>query len=281
MNQDQIINFLLTLDAGAEPFTLILSGKASKKVNGLYHPDKREIVLHNKNFKSDGELLYTAIHEFAHHLHFTRSPVPVGSRYHTAEFRRIFHRLLRTAEEKGLWSNSYNQHPDLQKLTLEIREKLRKISGETALKLGQAIRSAFTLCEKYGIPFADYVERVLQFDQAAAQTLMTLPLIEAPAELGYENLKLIASQRDPEVQRQMAESLSAGGSRDLAREAAERVRSGLKSADGLNAADSSDDSDNTLPQAEARERLLKEKQRLERTIQSLTLRLEAINKKLQ
>ncbi|MDR1894854.1 MAG: hypothetical protein LBQ61_09260 [Spirochaetales bacterium] len=271
MNQEQITTFLLSLDPEAEPFTLILSGKASKKVNGLYHPDKREIVLHNKNFTSDGELLYTAIHEFAHHLHFTRSRTPVGPRAHTAAFRRILHRLLSAAEEKGLWSNPYSQFPDLDKLTREIREKLLKASGETAVKLGEALRTALGLCQKHGIPFADYVERVLQFDGSAARTFMTLPLLQAPAALGSENLKLIASRRNPQVQQRLAESLGRGLSRDLAREAAEEAQ---------------DREEKTPPpppageEGAARERLLKEKQRLERTIRDLSLKLAALNRRL-
>ena len=70
MNQDQTKALLLQLEPQAPAFELIFSGKSSKKVNGLYKPETREILLHNKNFASDEELIYTAIHEFAHHLHF-------------------------------------------------------------------------------------------------------------------------------------------------------------------------------------------------------------------
>ncbi|MCK4514270.1 MAG: hypothetical protein KAU31_03380, partial [Spirochaetaceae bacterium] len=71
MNQDQVKEQLLRLEDDTEEFFLIFSGKRSKKANGLYHPDTREIILHNRNFESDTALMYTAIHEFAHHIHFT------------------------------------------------------------------------------------------------------------------------------------------------------------------------------------------------------------------
>ena len=67
MNQDQLADKLRTL-ADVPPFTLVFSGKKSKKVDGLYKPAEREILIHNKNMSGDSDLIYTAIHEFAHHI---------------------------------------------------------------------------------------------------------------------------------------------------------------------------------------------------------------------
>ncbi|MBP5449726.1 MAG: hypothetical protein J6Y01_06370, partial [Spirochaetales bacterium] len=78
MNQDQIKAKLCEIMKPDVDFTLVLSGKASKKVNGLYYPEKKEIVLHNRNFdRADGTvddnlMMYTAIHEFAHHIRAIR-----------------------------------------------------------------------------------------------------------------------------------------------------------------------------------------------------------------
>jgi Zn-dependent peptidase ImmA (M78 family) len=66
MNQDQVKEKLLKLHDCTEDFIVIFSGKKSKKVNGLYKPDKREIIIHNRNLDNDNLLLYTAIHELAH-----------------------------------------------------------------------------------------------------------------------------------------------------------------------------------------------------------------------
>jgi len=62
MNQDQVKELLLTLDKNVPDFSVIFSGKMSGKVDGLYYPDRREIIIHNKNFEEDGQLIYTAIH---------------------------------------------------------------------------------------------------------------------------------------------------------------------------------------------------------------------------
>ena len=68
MNNDQIKEILLSIEETDIDFTVTMSGKESKKVNGLYKPDNHEIILHNLNFKSDNQLIYTAIHEYTHHL---------------------------------------------------------------------------------------------------------------------------------------------------------------------------------------------------------------------
>ncbi|MGP1510875.1 MAG: hypothetical protein ACTTIU_10140, partial [Treponema lecithinolyticum] len=67
MNCEQVKNILLSIENTDLDFEMIFSGKESKKVNGLYKPETREIILHNKNFKTDNQLVYTAIHEYTHH----------------------------------------------------------------------------------------------------------------------------------------------------------------------------------------------------------------------
>ena len=48
MNQDQLKTKLDEYTENKD-FTVIFSGKTSKKVDGLYHPEKQEIIIHNKN----------------------------------------------------------------------------------------------------------------------------------------------------------------------------------------------------------------------------------------
>ena len=68
MNRDQIKELLLSLENTDLDFEVIFSGKSSKKVNGLYKCETREIVLHNKNFNTDNQLIYTAIYEYTHQM---------------------------------------------------------------------------------------------------------------------------------------------------------------------------------------------------------------------
>ena len=80
MNQSQIKDLLLRLEEDVEEFSVIFSGKKSLKVDGLYKPESREIIIHNKNTEDQNAIFYTSVHEFAHHIHVTKSVVPVSRR---------------------------------------------------------------------------------------------------------------------------------------------------------------------------------------------------------
>jgi hypothetical protein len=257
MNQDQVKEILLQLNDDVEEFLLIFSGKSSKKVNGLYVPDNREIIIHNKNFENDNLLLYTAIHEFAHHVHITGSPVPIGPRAHTIEFRQIFHELLNIAERKGFVRNVFEIDQDLAVLTEAIKKKMIGPQGELAKQLGQAFVQAQELCTKKGYRFEDYIERVLQFDTTTARTLIKANSYGLPPELGYENMKLVASVGDPDNRDNVQKSLMEGFSRDTAKSIIKKK----------------EDEDPVV-------KLMKEKKRVEKTINSLQAKLDQINQNL-
>ena len=258
MNQDQVKEILLQLNEDVEEFFVIFSGKSSKKVNGLYHPDTREIILHNKNFENEMLLLYTAIHEFAHHVHITQSPIPVGSRAHTIEFRRIFHDLLNIAEQKGVIRNVFEADRDFAVLTEAIKKNMIGPQGELARKLGESFLQAQALCEQKGYRFEDYIERVLQFDTSTARTLMKANNYNLPASLGYENMKLVASVADADNREELQASILAGNSRDTAKFTIKKP----------------EDQDPMT-------KLIKEKKRIEKTIDSLTKKLEQVNMNLE
>ena len=102
MDPNGVKEALLGLEDCGADFSVVFSGKASKKVNGLYKPYSREIVLHNRNFENDNQLMYTAVHEYAHHIQYTAAGGELSPRHHTAEFWACFHGLLKKAEEAGL-----------------------------------------------------------------------------------------------------------------------------------------------------------------------------------
>ena len=109
MNRDQIKELLLSLENTDLDFEVIFSGKSSKKVNGLYKCETREIILHNKNFNTDNQLIYTAIHEYTHHLLYEAEAAQNGglkprkyAKAHGNAFWAKFHSLLEIAEKKGL-----------------------------------------------------------------------------------------------------------------------------------------------------------------------------------
>ncbi len=260
MNQDQVKQQLLRLDPEVEDFSVILSGKRSRKVNGLYYPETREIILHNRNFESDNELMYTAVHEFAHHVHFTRSPVPVGSRPHTVEFRRILHELLERAESLGVYHNIFDTNPEFVALTERIRTQYLSAGGHIMKEFGRALAEAQQLCAKHQMRFDDYVERVLQLHTRNAASLIRMHTYDVPEQVGYENMKLLAGVADPEKRQQATEAFTSGRSRD-------EVTTLLRSP--------ADNDQDPLT------RLERERQRIQRTISSLQQKLEDLDRRVE
>ncbi len=258
MNQDQVKEKLLILDDTVADFTVILSGKESKKVDGLYYPDSREIIIHNKNFNDDNQLIYTAIHEFAHHLHHTRSAVPVSSRAHTNRFWDIFHKLLIHAEEKGIYNNIFRQEKRFIDLTDNIKSKYLSVNGNLMKELGGLLEKAHALCEELNVSYDDYVDRELLLHRNTARLLMKINAMNINPAIGYENMKTVASIKDDFARGRAEEAFAEGMSPDMVK--AEYA--------------SRDKSDNSL------DVLLQERDRIERSIDTLTKKLAKIERRI-
>jgi hypothetical protein len=261
VNNDQIKAKLLQIRNTDEYFDVVLSGKKSKKVNGLYKPETRELVLHNKNFENDDELMYTAIHEYAHHLHFTGAPVPISARSHTAEFWSLFHGLLYDAERLGVYRNPFGAIEELDELARRIRDKVLLVNGELMKELGELLIRAQKLCEKHRTSFTDYLDRVLRIPRSGAHTIMKTKLMDIDPRLGYENMKTLTRISDTQTRKEAENALLQHMSPDMVkREYLPAPRS--KSTDPL-------------------EQLTAEKDRLERQIKRLQHKLEEISNKLE
>jgi len=262
MNKDNVKEKLLLIEDAPLDFSLVFSGKKSKKVNGLYKPASREIIIHNKNFNSDDSgnnlLIYTAIHEYAHHLHACSRGGTLSARAHNAEFWAIFHDLLEKAEAKKIYSDVFSVSPELLKLTDVIRNKYLKNNGELVKEMGKHLIKAHDLCFKIGVRFEDYVDRMLRIPRAAANTAIKMFEYDIAAEVGPDNMRFLAGIRNNEDRKAAETALIRGKSPDSVKI---QVRGKEKPEDPT-------------------EILEKEKSRLERTIATLTKRLEEVNKEL-
>ena len=254
MNQDRVKEILLEIEESELEFSVVFTGKASKKVNGLYKSDTHEILLHNKNFSGDNELLYTAIHEYTHHRICEQDNGIHSSRVHTQRFWSYFHRLLQKAEEKHLYTLTLEESPELLELTDTIRTTLIAEDGKLMKELGRLLGKARMLCKQAGIRYEDYIDRVLCLPRASAATMEKMHAFDVKPELGYEAMKVVANIAD-QSKRAAAEELF------LQKNSPAFVRDSLKS----------------KPAAEdPRLKLEKEKRRIERTIESLTSRLHEL-----
>ena len=263
MNQTQVKDLLLSIKDDVEEFDLIFSGKKSLRVDGLYKPAVRQIIIHNKNTEDDNAIIYTAIHEFAHHVHITTSPVPVSRRAHTKEFWSILHGLLETAEQKGLYNNKFKTINAFKALTRELKEKYLVKNGELMRDFGKLLLKAFTLCRKYDMSFDDYADRELGFGRNEAKKLMRMYNEGINPEVGYPNMQTLLRISNTEDRRKAEEDFLSGKSPDF-------VKAAFVSGPGSG-----------QREEDPAVVLGKEKQRIERSIKSLSARLKQINENLE
>jgi len=262
MNTDQVKQKLLRIEDAPLEFSLVFSGKKSSKVNGLYKPDSREIIIHNRNFEQDaaGEnlLLYTAIHEYAHHLHACSQGGKLSPRAHTSEFWAIFHALLEKAESKKIYRDVFADAPELTALTETIRKKYLQENGSLVKEMGKHLLKAHELCTAIGVRFEDYVDRVLRIPRTAANMAIKMFNYDLNPQTGADNMRFLAGIRDAGERKAAETALLKNKSPDTVKMA---IRQKVKNEDPVLM-------------------LEREKNRLERTIQTLSKRLEEVKKEL-
>jgi len=258
MNQQQVKEKLLELADNPIDFQVIFSGKKSRKVDGLYHPESKEIIIHNKNHENENQLMYTAIHEFAHHIQFTTSSIPISTRAHTIKFWNIFHTLLYKAEELGIYKNIFETNGEFLALTRKIKQEFLSENGKLMKRFGQHLLEARSLCEKYKASFSDYLDRILKFPRAGARSIIKVHALDLNPELGYENMKIVSGIKNEINRIQAEEALLSGHSPDMVKM---QFGNKKKNEDPVDA-------------------LQKEKMQIKKRINTLTHRLQEIEKRI-
>jgi hypothetical protein len=267
MNQDQVKETLLAIEEAPLDFQVIFSGKKSGKVNGLYKPETREIIIHNRNFNDDNLLIYTAIHEYAHHLHACSMGGRLSARSHTAEFWAILHGLLEKAETRKVYKNVFADSPELVELTEIIRKQYLRENGSLVKELGMHLLRAHEICAAIGARFEDYVDRVLCIPRLAASTAIKMYQYNLNPQVGSDNMRFLAGIKNDDERMAAEQALIKGKSPDAVKVA---VRGGHQAFPS-----------EPPTGEEQRTRLEKEKHRLERTIASLTKRLGEVEEELE
>ncbi|QEN05813.1 hypothetical protein EW093_14245 [Thiospirochaeta perfilievii] len=210
MNQDKVKEILLELDSSVEDFSVVFTGKESTKVDGLYNRETCEILIHNRNFKDDNALIYTAIHEFAHHIQFTKIDPDRSSRAHTVSFWNTFHSLLDVAEEKKYYINIFNSDDKFLNLTKEIKENYLTQNGQLMKDFGKLLVEAYDLCQRNHAEFEDYVDRALCMNRSAAKNIMKVYAMDVEPSLGFDNMKIVAGVKDNNQRKKAEESFKQG-----------------------------------------------------------------------
>ncbi|MDR1144212.1 MAG: hypothetical protein LBK77_08370 [Spirochaetaceae bacterium] len=267
MNQDQVKALLLSIEDAPLDFQVIFSGKKSGKVNGLYKPESREIIIHNRNFNDDNLLIYTAIHEYAHHLHACSRGGTLSARSHTAEFWAILHGLLEKAEGQSVYKNVFANAPELTALTETIRDQCLKENGNLVKELGRHLLRAHEICTAIGARFEDYIDRVLCIPRLAATTAIKMYQYNLNSQVGSDNMRFLAGIKNDGERLAAEQALIKGKSPDAVKVAVHGGHAAFPS--------------EPLTEEDQRSRLEKERRRLERTIASLTKRLGEVTEELE
>ncbi len=266
MDNEKIKEMLLSIRSTELDFTVIQTGKESKRVNGFYKPDTHEIFLHNKNFDSENLLVYTAVHEYTHHLIDEQEIKLNGGAYvpnakvHTAAFWALFQELLAITEEKGYYKLDISSSPELVELTKKIKSEYLTKNAELMQEFGKLLIKAQELCEKSSIRYEDYLDRVLCLPRNSAHDMTKVSVKNINPQVGYDNMKMIASLKKPEEMAKATDKILSGT-------APVTVRALMKQKSNQT--------------EDPREKLEKEKNRLEKTIAQLQQRLEFVEESLE
>ncbi|MBD5404177.1 MAG: hypothetical protein HDR55_04210 [Treponema sp.] len=267
MENTQIKEILLDIAPTNLDFTVTQTGKESKRVNGLYAPDTHEILLHNKNFKTDNQLIYTAVHEYTHHLNaeelLNTSGVSAiyNAKVHNQAFWARFDSLIKIAEQKGYYTLSIAGNAELEEITQKIKKDYLEVNGRLMQEFGRLLIKAHKLCEEADIRYEDYIDRILCLPRSSAKDIQRVGAVAVNPAIGFDNMKVVASVRKnddrAEAEQEFIKGNSPAGVREMMRQKA-----------------------GTAHQTNPKERLEREKNRLERTIKQLSERLEFVEESL-
>ena len=266
MDNEKIKEMLLDISPSSLEFTVTQRGKESKRVNGLYKPDTHEIILHNKNFKTENELVYTAVHEYTHHLIAEEQLALNGSSYmpnakvHTENFWVRFHSLLKIAEEKKYYSLDIEASPELKELTEKIRKEYLEVNGKLMQEFGRLLAKAHELCQNANIRYEDYIDRVLCLPRNSARDITRVGAVsDINPSIGFDNMKMISAIKKSDERSSAQEKILSG-------ESPATVRSLMKN--------------KCQSETDPKQKLEKEKNRLTKTIAQLQQRLEFVEESL-
>ena len=154
MRAEEVKEGLLRVYEGREAFSVTF-GRLGKTVWGRYLPCTRSIVVDRSKMANDTMVMYTALHELAHHICY-QDKGQEGKRAHTKLFWGVYHDLLDRAEEAGIYERSRDG------AVVSLVEQVKAKDRETAAlqrELGSLVKELWGVCEEKGIRAEDVLER--------------------------------------------------------------------------------------------------------------------------
>lgn len=193
MTNDEIKKQLLSLESTDADFTVIMTGKTSKKMNGFYKRDTHEILLFNRKFKNDNELMYTAIHEYTHHLinvENEKQGIIVNGRSHDTTFWAKMDDLLDSAVREGIYTRTRSE-----KLSSLIDEAIKIDRHIAALKmeLGMLLIKINAQAKEEGVRFEDILSHDMKIEIKTSRTATAAAQIPI-TDIGQDEQEILIKQ---------------------------------------------------------------------------------------
>ncbi len=216
MNQDQVKEILLQIKSEVPDFQVIFSGKERRKVDGLYKPDTQEIIIHNKNFKESHSLIFTAVHEFAHHILFHEEGWNV-SKSHNTHFWNTFYDLLDEAEKKGLWIDPLKKEEELLKKIKEVQDSLSGVTKKEK-DVGRDFIKVVELALNCGVEVNHICRRYLRMKPATMKHYVMLFVTNISSDLSPDASLEVSRIKNLEKRELLQASLTEGRTISQAKE---------------------------------------------------------------
>lgn len=200
MNQDKVKDLLDNYcPEDKKDFSVIFTGKESSRVDGLYNRETKEILIHNRNFKNDNELFYTALHELTHHIDLYEKPVVKGQKQHTRSFYAKLNELVNQAIEKGDYIEF--EAPILNDILETGKEHTRLLK-----KQGKQLVELYDLCQRNHCSFEDVVLRKTGMTGAEAKSIMKMYAMDVSEELPGDLARKVAKITDNKTRKEAEEN---------------------------------------------------------------------------
>lgn len=254
MNNEQIKELLISLEDTDKDFSVTQSGKESKKINGLYKPDSFEIIIHNKNFTTENQLIYTAIHEYTHHLiscKYKNKGENLPAKSHSTEFWAKFDDLLEIAVSKNLYKRERSE--SLSTLISEAKEIDKEIV-KLQKKLGLLLREIQKKSDEENVRYEDVITHDLNMTRTTAKKCVESNFVNS--DCGQSELETIL-KTNSKKRMEVELSISNGKTINQAKHNSTQSK-----------------------ESNPIDKLSKEKNRLEKTINQLQQRLEIVMEQL-
>ena len=215
------------------------------------------------SYLRNNQQLILAFHEDL--IKTTGNPsAPYNSKVHNQAFWARFNQLLSIAEEKGYYKPEWEQNEELKTLTETIKKDYLETNGRLMQEFGKLLMKAHELCNAANIRYEDYIDRVLCLPRSTAKDITKVAAVPVNPAIGYENMKIVASVRKKDDRAEVEQEFLEGKGPVSVREMMRQKAMGCKPAG----------------EEDKKEKLEKERSRLEKTIAQLSKRLEFVEESL-